>query len=68
VQRPTLPIAGGTSTMAPIASPPPSPRPWWMTAMALFCVATIVFLVPRDLFFAATRDVEVWFGFGRNID
>lgn len=34
-----------------------------MTAMAVFCVATIAFLVPRDLFFEATRDVEVWFGF-----
>lgn len=34
-----------------------------MTALAAFCVATVVFLVPRDLFFAETRDVEVWFGF-----
>jgi hypothetical protein len=34
-----------------------------MTALALFCLATVVFLVPRDLFFAETRDVEVWLGF-----
>ena len=34
-----------------------------MTALALFCVATVIFLVPRDLFLPATRDVEVWFGF-----
>ena len=40
-----------------------SSRPWWMTGLALFCVATVLFLVPRDLFFAETRDVEVWFGF-----
>ncbi len=38
-------------------------RPRWMTALALFCLATVLFLVPRDLFFAETRDVEVWFGF-----
>ena len=49
--------------MTQTVSPPPNPRPWWMTAMALFCVATVVFLVPRDLFYPATRDVEVWFGF-----
>ena len=40
-----------------------SPRPWWMTAMAVFCLATVAFLVPRDLFVAETRDVEVWLGF-----
>jgi hypothetical protein len=34
-----------------------------MTALAIACLATVVFLVPRDLFFAETRDVEVWFGF-----
>jgi hypothetical protein len=34
-----------------------------MTAIAIACLATVVFLVPRDLFFAETRDVEVWFGF-----
>jgi hypothetical protein len=40
-----------------------SRRPWWMTGLAAFCVATVLFLVPRDLFFAETRDVEVWLGF-----
>jgi hypothetical protein len=37
-------------------------RPWWMTALAAFCLLTVVFLVPRDLFFPETRDVEVWLG------
>ena len=40
-----------------------SHRPRWMTALAAFCVATVLYLVPRDLFFATTRDVEVWLGF-----
>ena len=39
------------------------PRPRWMTGMALFCLATVAFLVPRDLWVAETRDVEVWLGF-----
>jgi hypothetical protein len=34
-----------------------------MTAMALFCAATVVFLIPRDLFYSDARFVEVWFGF-----
>lgn len=34
-----------------------------MTAFALFCAATVVFLVPRDLFFSDARYVEVWLGF-----
>lgn len=34
-----------------------------MTALAVFCLLTVVFLVPRDLFVAKARDVEVWFGF-----
>lgn len=34
-----------------------------MTALAVFCLASVAFLVPRDLFLAHTRDVEVWFGF-----
>ena len=38
-------------------------RPWWMTGLAIFCLATVCFLVPRDLFFPETRDVEVWLGF-----
>ena len=38
-------------------------RPWWMTALASFCALSVAFLVPRDLFFAETRDVEVWLGF-----
>ena len=44
----------------PIEAPP---RPWWMTGLAVFCLATVAFLVPRDLFLAETRDVEVWLGF-----
>jgi hypothetical protein len=34
-----------------------------MTALALFCLATVAFLIPRDLVLPATRDVEVWLGF-----
>src|SRR5262245_30360523 len=37
-------------------------RPRWMTALALFCAATVVFLAARDLFVPEARDVEVWFG------
>ncbi len=40
-----------------------SHRPNRMTALAVFCVATVLYLVPRDLFFPTTRDVEVWLGF-----
>ncbi len=40
-----------------------SPRPRWMSALAVFCLVTVLFLVPRDLFFAETRDVEIWLGF-----
>jgi hypothetical protein len=34
-----------------------------MTAMAAGCLATVLVIVPRDLFFESTRDVEVWLGF-----
>jgi hypothetical protein len=34
-----------------------------MTGLAVFCLATVAFLVPRDLFFPYARDVEVWLGF-----
>jgi hypothetical protein len=38
-------------------------RPHWISALAVFCAATVAFLVVRDLFLPDTRDVEVWFGF-----
>ena len=38
-------------------------RDRWMKAVAVFCLASVAFLVPRDLWLAHTRDVEVWFGF-----
>lgn len=38
-------------------------RPWWMTALAIFCAASVVVLVSRDLFLPRVREVEVWFGF-----
>jgi hypothetical protein len=38
-------------------------RPPWMTALAVLCAVTVVFLAVRDLFFPETRDVEVWLGF-----
>lgn len=41
---------------------PDAARPRWMSAAAAFCLVTIAFLVPRDLFFEETRDVEVWLG------
>lgn len=34
-----------------------------MTALSAFCLASVVFLVWRDLFLPHTRDVEVWLGF-----
>lgn len=40
-----------------------APRPAVMTALSLFCAATVVFLVVRDLWIPEVRDVEVWFGF-----
>jgi hypothetical protein len=40
-----------------------NPRPWWMTALALFCMAAVLVNVPRDLFVPASRDVEIWLGF-----
>lgn len=43
-------------------APASSPRPRWVTAMALLCVAIVVFLVYRDLLVPGPRDVEVWFG------
>jgi hypothetical protein len=34
-----------------------------MTALAVWCAATVVFLIYRDLFVPHVRDVEVWGGF-----
>jgi hypothetical protein len=34
-----------------------------MRVMAAFCLATVCFLVARDLFHPPSREVEVWFGF-----
>ncbi len=49
--------------MQQTVAPESDERPRWMTAMAALCLVTVIFLVPRDLFFPETRDVEVWFGF-----
>ena len=38
-------------------------RPRWMTALAVFCLASVLVLVARDLFHPPSRDVEVWVGF-----
>ena len=43
-------------------SEPGPTRPWWMTALAGICLLALIINVPRDLFFRATREVEVWFG------
>ncbi len=39
------------------------PRPRRMTALALFCLATVAFVIARDLFVPDARNIEVWFGF-----
>jgi hypothetical protein len=38
-------------------------RPWWITGLGAFCLLLLVVSIPRDLFFPAYRDVEVWLGF-----
>jgi hypothetical protein len=38
-------------------------RSRWHVALAVFCLAALLFTVPRDLFVAGPRDVEVWLGF-----
>ena len=38
-------------------------RPAWATPMALFCLATLAYIIPRDLFLPHAREVEVWAGF-----
>lgn len=40
-----------------------APRPLWATGLALFCAATVAYLVARDLFVPEVRDTEVWLGF-----
>lgn len=42
--------------------PAETPRPWWASALAAFCAATVVFLAVRDLAIPAVRDTEVWLG------
>jgi len=34
-----------------------------MTALGVICLAVLIISIPRDLFFADSRDVEVWLGF-----
>ena len=38
-------------------------RPWWMTGVAIFCMAALAVQIPSDLFVAGARDTEVWGGF-----
>ena len=38
-------------------------RSRWHVALAVFCLVALLFTVPRDLFVAGPRDVEVWLGF-----
>jgi hypothetical protein len=42
---------------------PTASRPWWISALLAFCLLGLVVSIPRDLFFPAYRDIEVWFGF-----
>ncbi len=39
-----------------------SENAWWMKAFAGICVLTLLVSIGRDLFYAPTREVEVWFG------
>jgi hypothetical protein len=41
----------------------PAARPWWITALFVFSLLGLLVAIPRDLFFPAYRDVEVWLGF-----
>jgi hypothetical protein len=34
-----------------------------MTALAVICMLAVAISIPRDLFFPASRDLEVWLGF-----
>lgn len=45
------------------STPSHGARPGWMTALAVFCAATVVVTVCSDLFVPAARNTEVWFGF-----
>lgn len=38
-------------------------RPWWMTAIALYCAAVLIVTLVSDLLLPAARGVEVWLGF-----
>lgn len=43
--------------------PQPAGRPWWMSALMLFCAFMALIYVPWDLFLKPVeRDEEVWFG------
>ncbi len=61
--RAPTPISRSVTIRGGLRALEASPRPRWMTALTVFCLSTVAFLVPRDLFFAETRDVEVWLGF-----
>jgi hypothetical protein len=38
-------------------------RPWWMTAMYIFCIYMTFVYMPFDIFWKSTaNDEEVWFG------
>jgi len=51
------------SAESSIATTPDETRPWWMTVLAVLCLMTLLVNLPRDLFFAEYRDLEVWLGF-----
>lgn len=59
----TLELEQRLAQEAPFLQSTKARRPWWMTAMALYCAGAFVFLAWRDLFLPHVRDVEVWFGF-----
>jgi hypothetical protein len=46
-----------------VSAAAPTLRSRWHTGLAAFCLLTLAVTVPRDLFVAGPRDVEVWLGF-----
>ena len=54
------PSTGYALTNTPLQ---PRSRRWWMTLLSAVCLAALLINVPRDIFFAEYREVEVWLGF-----
>jgi len=55
-------VKSGDAGFAASGPAEPAKRPVWATGLAVFCAATVVFLMGRDLFVPEVRDTEVWLG------